>query len=82
MRPLALAWHFGGNWEFLRYCSAESDASRCHPQLPHTDILPYRQPTPPALLGNRSLAHPLYTPCAYGPLTLPIRWRLPVAREL
>ena len=79
MRPLALVWCPGGNWELLRYCSVEIHAPRFHRWLSHKDMLPYPQPTPPALLGNRSLVHPLYTPCAYGPLTLPIRWRLPAA---
>src|ERR1019366_8020825 len=38
-----------------------------------------------ALLGTRSLVHPLYTPCAYGPLTFPIGGQppavLPVSRR-
>src|ERR1035441_3811770 len=40
---------------------------------------------PPALVAGESLAHPLCIPCAYGPVTLTLRWRLPadlpVSRE-
>src|ERR1022692_4194984 len=40
---------------------------------------------PPALVAGESLAHPLGIPCAYRPLTLTLRWRLPadppVSRE-
>src|ERR1035441_2541816 len=31
---------------------------------------------PPALVAGESLAHPWCIPCAYGPLTLTLRWRL------
>src|ERR1035441_6685478 len=32
---------------------------------------------PSALVGGESPVHPLCTPCAYGPVTLTLRWRLP-----
>src|ERR1039458_6779880 len=32
---------------------------------------------PPVLVAGESPVHPLCTPCAYRPVTLTLRWRLP-----
>src|ERR1039458_4985843 len=47
------------------------------PCLHEADMLPYPPLQPPALVAGESPVHPLCTPCAYGPITLTLRCRLP-----
>src|ERR1035437_5312467 len=48
-------------------------------QLPSGALLAYHPAVSPELLGTYPLVHPLYTPCAYGTITLTLAWRPPAA---